>query len=109
MNSVRLFAIILFSLLLFSCSNDVKNRFQGYMEGEYLYMAPMLAGHLEKLAVRRGQIIESGGLLFIVERTDAIAQLKQAQEQLYSSQAILKDMLIGKRPPELDAIRAQIS
>jgi len=78
------------------------------MEGEYLYMAPMVAGHLDKLAVHRGQIVESGGLLFIIEQTDQVAQLKQAQEQVKSSQAMLKDMLVGKRQPELDAIRAQI-
>lgn len=79
------------------------------MEGEYLYMAPMLAGHLDRLAVHRGQTVESGNILFIVEQTDQMAQLKQAQEQLHSSQALLKDMLVGKRPPEVGAIKAQIA
>ncbi|HLX54857.1 MAG TPA: HlyD family efflux transporter periplasmic adaptor subunit [Aquella sp.] len=104
---IKLFTLVVISLTLLSCT-DSSTKFQGYMEGEYLYMAPMVAGHLDKLAVQRGQLVESGGLLFIIEQTDQIAQLKQAQEQVKSSHAILKDMLVGKRPPELDAIKAQI-
>ncbi len=79
------------------------------MEGEYLYMAPMLSGHLDKLNVSRGQLIESKTQLFMIEQNDALYQVQQAQAQLRSSQATLKDMQSGKRPPELNTIRAQIS
>lgn len=100
-----LFSISIISIS--SCSNN-SNRFQGYMEGEYLYMASMLSGHLDKLNVQRGEIIESKTQLFIIEQTDAALQLQQAQEQLRNSEATLKDMQSGKRKPELDVIRAQI-
>lgn len=96
-------------LIIISCSGNDQKKFQGYMEGEYLYMAPMLSGHLDKLNVNRGQLIESKTQLFMIEQNDALYQLQQAQAQLRSAQATLKDMQSGKRPPELDTIRAQIS
>ncbi|MBP9743441.1 MAG: HlyD family efflux transporter periplasmic adaptor subunit [Burkholderiales bacterium] len=96
-------------IIIISCSNNGNKKFQGYMEGEYLYMAPMLSGHLDKLNVSRGQLIESKTQLFMIEQNDALYQVQQAQAQLRSSQATLKDMQSGKRPPELNTIRAQIS
>lgn len=78
------------------------------MEGEYLYMAPSVSGNLESLLVERGHQVAGGNTLFVVDRTGAKAQYDQSQQQLNSATSVFKDMLVGKRQPELDAIRAQI-
>ena len=51
--------ILLF--LVGSCSDPPKNRFQGYVEGEFVYVASPLAGTLESLHVRRGDQVKAGG------------------------------------------------
>jgi HlyD family secretion protein len=46
---------LLLLLLVGGCSDPPKNRFQGYVEGEFVYVASPLAGQLETLSVQRGQ------------------------------------------------------
>lgn len=106
---MRQYFIILLGLFLVSCSDNQTHTFQGYIEGEYLYMAPSVPGHLDKLLVQRGEVIQPNQSLFLIEKTDELAQLHATQAQLQSSQATLKDMLVGKRPSELNTITAQIN
>ena len=47
-------------LLVGSCSDPPKNRFQGYVEGEFVYVASPLAGQLETLSVQRDQQVTTG-------------------------------------------------
>ena len=54
--------------LLTGCSPKPANRFQGYIEGEYVYVAAPLAGALTHLAVARGDAVAAGQLLFELER-----------------------------------------
>ena len=44
---VRAAGALILLLLLGSCSDPPKNRFQGYVEGEFVYVASPLAGTLE--------------------------------------------------------------
>jgi HlyD family secretion protein len=82
--------------------------YQGYVEGEFLYMASSQPGHLEHLAVSRGQQVAGGAPLFTLEALEEKAAQQQAQRQLASAQAQLADLETGKRPPELAVIRAQL-
>lgn len=100
--------VVFVALLLVACTSKKPSHFQGYLEGEYLYIAPSVSGHLESLNVSRGQIIDANKVLFTVEQEDELAQLKQSQAQLRAAKSQLGDLLTGKRPVELDVIRAQI-
>lgn len=102
------FSLLIIVTTLDSCSHET-NSFQGYFEGEYLYMAPSVSGHLTGLMVSRGQQISAKAPLFSVEDTDQIALVEQSQSKLYSAKSILNDMRLGKRKPELDVIKAQIN
>jgi HlyD family secretion protein len=82
--------------------------YQGYVEGEFLYMASSQPGHLEHLAVSRGQQVAGGAALFALEAIEEKAAQQQAQRQLASAEAQLADLETGKRPPELAVIRAQL-
>jgi len=60
-------AVALIALLLVtSCSDKPRDHFQGYAEGEFVYVASPLAGTLESLQVRRGQQVAKSCRLLIL-------------------------------------------
>jgi HlyD family secretion protein len=81
---------------------------QGYVEGEYVYVASPVAGRLQTLEVSRGAKVPAGAPLFRLDpaseqpaRDDAAARLAQAEANLANLQK-------GKRPSEVEAIQAQL-
>jgi HlyD family secretion protein len=75
---------------LSSCSDPSTDRFQGYVEGEFVYVASPLAGQLETLSVQRGQQVTSGQPLFSLDETAEKAARDQAQAALVLSEAEFK-------------------
>lgn len=95
-------------LFLSACS-DSSDTFQGYTEGDFVYMASSQAGQLEHLYVQRGQEVAAGEMLFSLEHAREVAFVLQREEEFKSAEALLKDMLTGQRPLELDVTRAQLA
>jgi len=93
--------------LLSGCERKDANLVQGYVEGEFVYVASPLEGQLEKLAVRRGQVIKKGDLLFVLESGAEKAQRDEAARKLAQAQANLEDAKRGQRPSEIDSLKAQ--
>lgn len=107
----RLFSLLLFvplCLLFISCSRD-SGGFQGYVEGDFVYMSSSQAGQLAHLYVQRGQEVKAGEGLFALESIREAALVAQREEELNSVAALLNDMLTGQRPLELDVTRAQLA
>lgn len=96
------------ALLLAGCSPAVSHRFQGYIEGEFVYVAAPLAGALTNLAVARGDSVKAGQLLFELERQSETAALVQAEMNLSQARAQLEDQTKGRRPTEIDSLAAQL-
>ncbi|QCP55052.1 HlyD family efflux transporter periplasmic adaptor subunit [Trinickia violacea] len=82
--------------------------FQGYVEGEFVYLSSSQSGTLTQLSVQRGQTIAENAPVFTLESVDETAALQQAQHQLTAAQAQLADLLTGKRPPEVNVTKAQL-
>jgi HlyD family secretion protein len=72
------------------CSKQPANEFQGYIEGEYVYVASPLGGALTNLAVARGDEVKTGQLLFRLERGSEAAALDVAKKNLAQAKASLK-------------------
>src|SRR5271154_6414867 len=53
--------------VLAGCSHESASSFQGYVEGEYVYVASPVAGRLDRLSVQRGQTIADKAALFELE------------------------------------------
>lgn len=88
--------------ILFYTSYTRDTYFQGYVEGEYVHIASPFAGRLDGLFVHRGQNIDSGTPLFVLEHCNETAAFDQAKAQL-------NDLLTGKRDVEMDVLKAQLT
>ncbi|MBQ3058853.1 MAG: HlyD family efflux transporter periplasmic adaptor subunit [Desulfovibrio sp.] len=96
-------------LLLAACGDTDRSGFQGYVEGEYVYLAPSRAGRLEALHVRRGEDITADVLLFALEAAPERHALSEATEAVLQAEAELADMVTGRRPEEISMAEAQLS
>ena len=109
---MRLFKSILVVVIagacLAACSKADPERFQGYVEGDFVYMASSQPGQLTRLAVAPGQAVAASAVLFALEAGTESAALQQAREQLRAAEATRADMASGKRPQELAVIDAQL-
>ena len=94
--------------VLTGCDHSHPNRVQGYVEGEFVYVASPQSGALETLAVSRGAIVKAGDLLFALELSPEKDALEQAQRRLGEARANLADARKGKRDPEIHSLEAQI-
>jgi HlyD family secretion protein len=91
-----------------SCSRPDSDHVQGYVEGEFVYVASPLAGALQTLHVQRGRQVKTGDVLFALDDTPEQAARDEAERRLAQAQANVEDVKKGKRPSEIDAIDAQL-
>ena len=76
--------------LFSSCSDPSTDRFQGYVEGEFVYVASPLAGQLDTLSVQRGQQVTTAQPLFSLDETAEKAARDMAEAALVLSEAEYK-------------------
>jgi HlyD family secretion protein len=107
-NVIIFCALATAAMLLAGCSGGSSGAFQGYIEGEYVYVAAPLGGTLTNLAVARGDSVKTGQLLFALERGSEADAVRQAEKNLAQAQAQLDDLAKGKRPTEIASLEAQL-
>ncbi len=90
------------------CERRQDDAVQGYVEGEFVYVASPLAGAVTALSVQRGARVKAGDPLFALECGAEVAARDQAAKRLDEGRAKFDDAMKGKRPQELDAIEAQL-
>lgn len=111
MNCGRVFACLTLTSLLCAlpgCRNQHSELVQGYIEGEFVYVASPFAGRLENLAVQRGQDVQPGQLLFELDDSAEKAEAERAKRREAEAEAKLQDAKQGLRPSEIAAIEAQL-
>ena len=95
--------------LVAGCENaSPKQRVQGYVEGEFVYVASPIAGALEALPVQRGAQVKERDPLFSLECGAETAARELAARRLTEGQARLDDARKGKRPVEIESMEAQL-
>jgi HlyD family secretion protein len=80
--------LFLLLIALAGCNQEQKV-FNGYVEGEYVYVAPTTAGVLHDLYVERGQQIVKGDKLFALDDVSLDASLTSALNQVSQAKAAL--------------------
>lgn len=97
---------VLLLVSLSACKED-ESRINGYVEGEFLRIAPTTAGVLQALSVERGNEVKAGQDLFSVDLTNLTAQRDADKALLLQAQAQWADLTKGRRPEEIEVITRQ--
>lgn len=103
-----IFFLLLAALALAGCGKSHDDRVQGYVEGEYVYVASPLAGTLLTRPVERGTQVKAGTLLFTLDPQPEQAARDETERRLAQGRAQLDDTTKGRRPPEITAIEQQL-
>ena len=100
--------LLMVTLILPGCERPPAERVQGYIEGEYVYVASPYAGALTSLSVRRGTQVSEGDPLFALEQVSEKAARDEAEKELGKASANFEDAKKGKRPSEIESLKAQL-
>ena len=82
---------------------------QGYVEGEFVYIAPPLPGRLTTLFVQRGTQVKQGEPLFELDNVPEKSARDESKLRLVQIRAQLADASKGKRPTEIEAVSSQLN
>ncbi|HWV21755.1 MAG TPA: HlyD family efflux transporter periplasmic adaptor subunit [Devosia sp.] len=99
----------LLAAILAFFSPSAPSGFTGYIEADYVYVAPVSAGRITKIAVAEGQAVAEGDLLLVLDQSQQQARLAAAEARVAAARATLQNLETGSRREELDVIRASLS
>jgi HlyD family secretion protein len=85
-----------------------QNLTAGYVEGDYLKLAPVELSEIADVQVEEGERVKKGQLIAVLESSDANMKLAEAKAQLQQTLASLNDLKLGKRPEEIDVLNATL-
>ncbi len=81
----------------------------GYVEGEYILLAPVEVAQVDRVTVRRGTAISAGQALVFLEKRDAEIAVAQAVAALVQAESNLANISLGRRPEEIAVIEAALA
>lgn len=106
-SGVRLAPIVL-ALLAVGCNKDVATGYQGYVEGEYLYLAAPQAGYLKSLEAARGSRVRAGQAIFAVATDPDEQALVEAEAKAGAAREKVENLKEPRRAPEIAALEANL-
>lgn len=80
----------------------------GYVEGDYVLLAPIEVAQVRSVAVRRGEHVGEGAPIAALEADDATIAVAQAEAALGQAEAQLADLRLGRRPEEIAVLEATL-
>ena len=80
----------------------------GYVEGDTLLVGAPVAGRLVAVSAVKGAVVGQGEVVFNLDSTGAAAEVARAEAAIVAAEAAHANLQTGKRPAELEFIRAQI-
>jgi HlyD family secretion protein len=80
----------------------------GYVEGDFVLVAPVEAARIEALEARQGERVTAGQALASLETQDARHALDEARAALTQAEAQAADLKLGRRPEEIAVIEATL-
>ena len=100
-------ALPLISALLSACQAPLPLA-TGYVEGEYVLLAPIETAQIEAVKVKRGDPVTAGQELVLLERRDAEIAVAQARADLAEARSNLANVSQGSRPEEIAVSEAHL-
>ncbi|WP_353643483.1 HlyD family efflux transporter periplasmic adaptor subunit [Mesorhizobium sp. WSM2239] len=105
---MSLLCAIPLAALLFSACGPAAPLAVGYVEGEFVLLAPIETAQVETVSVRRGDRVMPGKTIVELESGDAEIAVAEAEAGLARAQAQLADLKLGKRPEEIAVLEAAV-
>ncbi|MGL4279270.1 MAG: HlyD family secretion protein, partial [Albidovulum sp.] len=94
---------------LFNACAPVPPFATGYVEGEYVLIAPVAIAQIDSLAVGRGDRVTEGQPLVEMEKRDAEIALNEAEAAEAQAESQLANLLEGRRAEEIRVIEATLA
>ncbi len=88
--------------------DDGAPRFNGYVEIDYVYAAPLAGGRIMAIEVAEGQTVAAGELLVRLDSSQQQAALQGAEAQVAAAEAALRNLETGGREDEIAVARANL-
>lgn len=98
----------LLSALVPGYGDDPTPVYNGYVEADYIYVAPSVTGRIRLLSVAEGEEIAVGQFLFDMDASQQRAALRAAQARVAQAEANLRNLETGSREAEVAVVRASL-
>lgn len=95
------------ALQLAACNRGEPPGYQGYVEGEFVYLASPVAGYLDRLDAARGARVVRGEAVFALRADLEQHSLNEAEARERSAREKLANLREPRRPSEIAALEAQ--
>lgn len=96
------------ALWMDGCRQATPPRVQGYVEGEYVYVASPFSGAVRTLAVSRGAQVQPGDALFALDPQPEQSARDEAARRLSQARAQYEDVKKGRRTTEVESMEQQL-
>ena len=95
--------------LLFNACLPLEPLATGYVEGDYMLVAPIEIAQIEAIPVKRGDRVILGQTLAVLERSDAEIAVAEAEAALAKASSTLANLKQGARPEKLATLKATLT
>lgn len=96
------------ALFIPGCDQLSQSGYQGYAEGDYMYLSAPYPGYLQSLNVERGSRVKTDKRLFQVSTEPERFLLAEADAQIAAQQATIRNLQQPRRQAEIDAKQAKL-
>lgn len=100
--------LLILCLLLAACSSQQNDSLQGYVEGEFIYLAAPQAGYLQSLDAPRGSRVTAGQTLFSIATDPDRQALAEAEARSGVAREKVENLKEPRRAPEVANLEAQL-
>jgi len=83
--------------------------YSGYLEADFVYVAPVTGGRIAQLPVSEGQVVRAGDVLTVLGSAQQEAALRGAEARVEAADATWRNLVTGSRAQELDVARAALA
>ena len=104
----RLLALVALVVLVGGCDKPPAPAYQGYVEGEYLYLSAPQAGYLKSLDAARGSRVTAGQALFAIATDPDSQALAEAEARTGSAREKVENLKEPRRAPEIATLEANL-
>lgn len=108
MSAIKDFLLGLLALILPGFGAPTELVYNGYVEADYVYVAPSGAGRIVSILAAEGDRVAEGQLLLTLEDTAQVQALRSAEAGVAVARANLDNLQTGSREAEIAVIRASL-